>query len=198
VDLLDKDTLARARLQDYDAIIVADRAYDYREDLAEANARLLDYVQAGGTLVVEHQGRRWNPADFAPFPATKPPNRTLRVTDEIAPVRVLAPDHPVLNFPNRIGEEDWADWVQERGLYFWESWSDDYTPLLVMADAGEEPLQGSLLYARYGAGVYIYSGLALFRQVEAGVPGGVRLYINLLSQGRVPGTEALSGQASEE
>jgi len=185
VDLLDQGTLARASLENYDAIVVADRAYDYREDLAEANARLLDYVQAGGTLVVEHQGRRWNPADFAPFPAAKPPSRTLRVTDETAPVRVLAPDHPVLNFPNRIGEDDWTGWVQERGLYFWESWSDDYTPLLVLADPGEEPLQGSLLYARYGEGVYIYSGLALFRQVEAGVPGGVRLYINLLSQGRL-------------
>jgi len=73
-------------------------------------------------------------------------------------------------------------------MYFWESWSDDYTLLLMMADPGEEPLQGSLLYARYGEGIYIYTGLALFRQVEAGVPGGVRLYINLLSQRRRPAT----------
>ena len=192
VDLLDERALARAPeasgLQEYDAIVVADRAYDYRQDLAEANPRLLDYVKAGGTLVVEHQGRRWDPGRFAPFPATKSSNSTLRVTDETAPVRVLVPDDPLLNFPNRISEDDWADWVQERGLYFWESWSDNYTPLLVMADPGEEPLQGSLLYARYGEGIYIYSGLALFRQVEAGVPGGVRLYINLLSQRRRPAT----------
>jgi LmbE family N-acetylglucosaminyl deacetylase len=202
VDLLDERALARAPeasgLQDYDAIVVADRAYDYREDLAEANPRLLDYVKAGGTLVVEHQGRRWDPERFAPFPATKSSNRTLRVTDETAPVGVLVPDNPLLNFPNRIGGDDWADWVQERGLYFWESWSDSYTPLLLMADPGEEPLRGSLLYARYGEGVYIYSGLALFRQVEAGVPGGVRLYINLLSQRRVPRAEEPPGETSSE
>jgi hypothetical protein len=143
---------------------------------------LLDYVQAGGVLVVEHQGRRWDPAKFAPFPGAKSGNP--RVTDETAAVRLLAPEHPVLSFPNRISDQDWNGWVQERGLYFWESWSEEYTPLVETADPGEEPQQGALLYARHGQGAYIYCGLALFRQVRAGVPGGVRLYVNLLSQGR--------------
>ncbi|MFQ5779044.1 MAG: LmbE family protein, partial [Terriglobia bacterium] len=183
----------------YDAIIIANRAYDYRADLAEQNARLLDYVQAGGTLVVEHQGRRWDPARFAPYPGTKPGRRNLRVTVETAPVRVLAAGHPLLRFPNRISEDDWKGWVQGRGLYFWQTWSEEYTALLEMADPGEEPLRGSLLYARHGAGVYIYCGLGLFRQVRAGIPGGVRLYVNLLSQGRAaPPTEAAKQPVLEE
>lgn len=185
VDMLDERALAGARLEDYDAIVIANRAYDFRDDLAAQTPRLLEYVKAGGTLVVEHQGGRWDPAKFAPFPASKPANRNLRVTDETAAVRVLAPEHPVLNFPNHISEDDWKGWVQERGLYFWESWSEDYTPLAEMADPGEDPQRGALLYARSGQGVYIYCGLALFRQVRAGVPGGVRLFVNLLSQGRV-------------
>lgn len=186
VDMLDEPTLAQARLEDYDAIVIANRAYDFRPDLADANPRLLDYVKAGGTLLVEHQGRRWDPARFAPYPAQKTPNRNPRVTDETAPVRLLKPEHPVFNFPNRIGQDDWAGWVQERGLFFWESWAEDYTPLLELADPGEDPLRGGLLVARYGQGTYIYCGLALFRQLHAGVPGGVRLYVNLLSQRRRP------------
>jgi len=186
VDLLDERALARNQLNVYDAIVVATSAYDYRDDLAEATPRLLDYVAAGGTLVVEHQARSWDPARFAPYPGAKPSRPTLRVTTEVAPVKMLNPDHPVLNFPNRIDEADWRGWVQERGLYFWESWSEEYTPLLEMADPGEEPLRGGLLAARYGQGTYIYCGLALFRQVRAGIPGGVRLYVNLLSQRRAP------------
>lgn len=188
VDMLDEPTLAAAKLDAYDAIVIADRAYDYRKDLAEQNARLLDYAKAGGTLLVEHQGRDWDPAKLAPYPGVKPPNQNLRVTVETAPVKMLAPDHPLLTFPNRITDEDWKGWVQERGLYFWDSWSPEYTPLVEMADPGEKPLGGGLLAARHGQGMYIYCGLALFRQVRAGVPGGVRLYINLLSQRRVGGS----------
>lgn len=197
VDMLDERALASARLADYDAIVIANRAYDFREDLAGQTQRLLDYVRAGGTLVVEHQGSRWDPAHFAPYPATKPSNRNLRVTDETAPVRVLAPEHPLLNFPNRIGEDDWKGWVQERGLYFWESWSENYTPLVGLADPSEDPQRGALLVAHYGKGQYIYCGLALFRQVRAGVAGGVRLYINLLSQGRAVKPAAAPGENPE-
>ena len=184
VDMLDERALAAAKLDAYDAIVIADRAYDYRADLKEQNARLLDYAKAGGTLLVEHQGRDWDPAKLAPYPGVKPPNQNLRVTVESAPVKMLAPDHPLLTFPNRISDDDWKGWVQERGLYFWESWSPEYTALVEMSDPGEKPLGGALLAARYGQGMYIYCGLALFRQVRAGVPGGVRLYVNLLSQRR--------------
>ena len=183
IDMLDEQTLPRAVLSAYDAIVIANRAYDFRADLAEQTPRLLEYAKAGGALIVEHQGRGWDPGKLAPFPAVKSGN-SPRVTVETAPVRVLLPDHAVLNFPNRIGGDDWNGWVQERGLYFWESWPEEYAALLEMADPGEPAQRGSLLYARYGDGAYIYCGLALFRQVRAGVPGGVRLYLNLLSHRR--------------
>ncbi|MBI2955787.1 MAG: PIG-L family deacetylase [Acidobacteria bacterium] len=209
VDLLDVAVLATARLADYDTIVIATRAYDYRADLPEQTKRLLAYVEGGGTLIVEHQGEDWNPINFAPYAAAKPAHRRLprallpshplfkypnevildnldfRVTDEGAPVRLLEPEHPLFHFPNAIGEPDWNGWVQERGLYFWESWSEAYTPLVELADPGEEPQRGALLYARHGQGTFIYCGLALFRQVRAGVAGGVRLYVNLLSHRRL-------------
>lgn len=183
IDMLDERALPTAPLSAYDAIVIANRAYDFRADLAEQTPRLLEYAKAGGVLIVEHQGRGWDPQKLAPFPAVKSGN-SPRVTVETAPVRVLQPDHLLLNSPNRIGEGDWAGWVQERGLYFWESWPKEYEALLEMADPGEAPQRGSLLYARYGDGAYIYCGLALFRQVRAGAPGGVRLYLNLLSHRR--------------
>jgi len=183
VDMLEERQLAGAALDAYDAIVLSNRAYDYRDDLPGQNARLLEYVKAGGTLVVEHQGRGWDAAKLPPYPAVKP-NQNLRVTVEDAPVKMLAPEHPLLAFPNRITADDWKGWVQERGLYFWESWAEEYTPLVETADPGEPPRQGALLYARTGKGAYVYCGLALFRQVRAGVPGGLRLYINLLSQRR--------------
>ncbi len=189
VDMLDERLLAGAALGSYDAVVIAERAYDFRADLAEATPRLLGYVRQGGTLVVEHQGRGWDPAKFAPYPAEKSGN--VRVTDETAAVRVLTPEHPVLNFPHRLSAEDWQGWVQERGLYFLSQWDERYLPLVEMADAGEEPLRGGLLYARDGKGVYIYCGLALFRQVRAGVPGGIRLFVNLLSQRRAPTGESV-------
>jgi len=189
VDMLEESLLARAALDGYDAIVIAERAYDFRADLPEATARLLGYVRQGGTLVVEHQGRGWDPAKFAPYWAENSGN--LRVTDETATVRVLAPEHPALNFPHRLGAEDWEGWVQERGLYFLSQWDERYVPLVEMADPGEEPLRGGLLYARDGKGVYIYCGLALFRQVRAGVPGGIRLFVNLLSQRRAARGESV-------
>jgi hypothetical protein len=184
IDMLDERALPGAQLQVYDAIVIANRAYDFRADLAEQTPRLLEYAKAGGVLIVEHQGRGWDAQKMAPYPAVKPSGSNLRVTVETAPVRVLLPEHPLLNSPNRIGPDDWNGWVQERGLYFWESWPEEYEALLEMADPGEPPQRGSLLYARTGEGAYIYCGLALFRQVRAGVPGGVRLYMNLLSHRR--------------
>ncbi|MGH9789344.1 MAG: PIG-L family deacetylase [Candidatus Acidiferrales bacterium] len=183
IDMLDERTLPTAPLSAYDAIVIANRAYDFRADLAEQTPRLLEYAKGGGVLIVEHQGRGWDPQKLAPYPAVKSGN-SPRVTVETAPVRVLLPKHALLNSPNRIGADDWDGWVQERGLYFWESWPEEYQALLEMADPGEPPQRGSLLYARYGEGAYIYCGLALFRQVRAGVPGGVRLYLNLLSHRR--------------
>ena len=105
------------------------------------------------------------------------------MTDETAPVRILEPDHPVLNAPNDIGPADWRGWVQERGLYFWETWDGPLTPLLAMGDPGEEDLTGSLLVGPLGQGTYVYTALAFFRQLPEGVPGAYRLFANLLSLG---------------
>jgi hypothetical protein len=106
-----------------------------------------------------------------------------RVTDEKAPVTILGTNHPVFNYPNRIGPDDFEGWVQERGLYFASEWDESYVSLLEMADPGESPKRGSLLVAEFGDGVYVYTGLSLFRQLPAGVPGAYRLLANLLSLG---------------
>ena len=109
---------------------------------------------------------------------------TVRVADETVPVHFLAPEHPVLNFPNKIGPADFDGWVQERGLYFWSQFDARYQPILEMHDPGEAETNGSLVCARDGKGYYTYTGLSFFRQLPEGVPGALRLFVNLLSQGR--------------
>lgn len=184
VELLDPVALAFSDLRPFDAIAIGIRAYELRQDLMRANQRLLDYSAAGGTLVVQYQRENvWTALKPAPYPAsmTQP---AARVTDENSPVRFLVPDHPVLNFPNKITQGDFQGWVQERGLYFWGRFDPRYQPLLAMRDPGEEEANGGLVYARVGKGVYVYTGLAFFRQLPEGVPGAYRLFINLLSQSR--------------
>ena len=183
-ELLDPVALAFGGLRQFDAIAIGIRAYELREDLIRANQRLLDYVSAGGTLVVQYQRENvWNALKPAPYPAAigQP---SVRITNENSPVRFLAPNHPVLNFPNKITQKDFQGWVQDRGLYFWSQFDPRYQPILAMRDPGEEEATGGLLYARYGKGVYIYTGLAFFRQLPEGVPGAYRLFINLLSQSK--------------
>jgi LmbE family N-acetylglucosaminyl deacetylase len=188
VELLDELALAFGDLSRYDAVAIGIRAYELRDDLARSNRRLLDYVAAGGTLLVQYQRENvWNALRPAPFPAEVGGgigSDRARVADEAAPVRLLVPGHSVLAFPNRIGPADFDGWVQERGLYFWSKWDERYTPLVAMADPGEAETRGALLVARHGSGTYIYTGLALFRQLPAGVPGAWRLFVNLLSQSR--------------
>jgi LmbE family N-acetylglucosaminyl deacetylase len=182
VDMLDEAALAFGNLSQYDAITVGIRAYELRPDVMRSNARLLDYTRNGGTLVVQYERDfAWNKLHPGPFPAEMP-DRTSRVTDENSPVHFLAPQNPLLNVPNKISMADFKGWVQERGLYFWGSFDPRYTAVLGMADPGETQTKGSLVYARDGKGVYIYTGLAFFRQLPAGVPGAYRLFVNLLSQ----------------
>ena len=173
----------RVRAEDFSrvsAIVVGVRAYETRPDLAAANARLLEFARAGGTVIVQYQQYQYPAGDFAPYPVTisRPHDR---VTDETAPVRVLDTAAPVFATPNRITADDFAGWVHERGLYFLSSWDERFTALLEMADPGEAPLHGSLLVAPVGAGLYIYTGLAFFRQFPAGVPGAYRLFANVVS-----------------
>jgi LmbE family N-acetylglucosaminyl deacetylase len=110
-----------------------------------------------------------------------PPAAHDRITDENAPVRLLLPNHPALRVPNRITAADWTGWVQERGLYFARSWDEHYQALIETHDPGEPPLEGGLLIARVGRGTYVYTGLAFFRELPAGVPGAWRLFANLLA-----------------
>ena len=179
VEVLDGEQLARGDLSRYDVIIVGSRAYETDSTLVENNERLMEYTRSGGLLIVQYQQYQFFRGRYAPYSleVARPHDR---VTDETAPVRILRPDHPVFNVPNRIGPEDWTEWPQERGLYFAGTWDDSYQPLLEMNDAGRPPLRGGLLVARYGAGTYVYTGISFFRSLPAGTPGAFRLFVNLL------------------
>jgi len=184
VDLLSPSALAFNDLSVYDAIAVGIRAYELRNDLASSNHRLLEYAAAGGTLVVQYQRAvDWNRILPAPYPA-KVGAPTLRITDRNSPVRVLAPQSPLLNFPNKITAADFDGWVQERGLYFLGDYDSRYTAILALRDPGEQDLTGGLVVAPVGKGTYIYTGLSFFRQLPEGVQGPLRLFVNLVSQSR--------------
>jgi LmbE family N-acetylglucosaminyl deacetylase len=182
VEVLGDRAVAEGDLSRYDVIIIGARAYETNAALVASNERFLDWVKAGGTLIVEYQQYAYFNGDFAPFPL-RAASPHVRVSDEEAPVTLLAPQHPLFNIPNRIAPADFDAWVQERGLYFASEWDERYEALLEMADPGEPPRRGGLLVARTGAGLYVYSGLSLFRQLSAGVPGAYRLLANLLSLG---------------
>jgi len=182
ISLLGPAELAGGDLSGYDAIVVGSRAYETDPALQRANGRLLDYARKGGLVIVQYQQYPFVEGKYAPFPfdIARPHDR---VTDETAAVAVLDPANPVFTTPNRIGAADWEGWVQERGLYFAHSWDPAYKPLLAMADPGGPRLEGGLLVAALGQGHYVYTGLALFRQLPAGVPGAYRLFANLLALG---------------
>lgn len=188
VTTLDAQALAFGDLSRFDAIVVGVRAYELRAELPGANQRLLEFVSNGGTLVVQYnRDFAWNRAPYAPYPAkiqNTQGGQLPRITDENSPVKFLKPDDPLLNRPNKITQEDFRGWVQERGLYFWTQFDPKYTALLAMNDPGEPDLNGGLVYAPYGKGVYIYTGIAFFRQIPDGVPGAYRLFVNLLSATR--------------
>ncbi|MFQ6112656.1 MAG: PIG-L family deacetylase [bacterium] len=184
--LLASDDLQWGDLSQFDTIILDMRAYLVRESLRKNNARILDYVKKGGNLVVMYQKLfEWNPEygnpPWAPFSLLL---SRKRVTDENAPVEILAPGHPLLNVPNKITKDDWAGWVQERGLYFPTQWAANYEPLLSMSDPGEPPLVGGFLVAKFGKGTYIYTSLVWYRQLRALVPGAYRSLANMVGYAR--------------
>jgi LmbE family N-acetylglucosaminyl deacetylase len=182
VTLIPPETLARAELSGYGTIVLGIRAYDTQKDVAANNKKLLDFVAAGGTLVVQYNASvgEFNSGHFTPYSAEL---SRARVSVEEAPVDILAPEDGVFHYPNAISARDFDGWVQERGLYFMDKWDEHFRPLLSCHDPGEDAQKGGLLLARYGKGTYIYTGYAFFRQLPAGVPGAVRLYVNLLSAG---------------
>lgn len=177
------DELAWGDLTRYDAIVTGVRAYERRADLRAYNQRLLDYANAGGTVIVQYNKFEFNDAQYGPYPARVGRDR---VTDENAELRILAPNHPVFNSPNAIGRADWTGWVQERGLYFLDEAGRDprYADLVEFIDpfpynAGVK--RGALVEAKVGKGRWLYVGLGLWRQLPAGTDGAYRLMANLLS-----------------
>jgi hypothetical protein len=185
-EMLTSLTAGASALARFDAIVIGVRAYNTNEKLRLAQPALMAYVQAGGTLVAQYNTNNRLAAlttPIGPFPFEI---GRERVTDESAAVEFLLPDQRILNAPNRITERDFADWIQERGLYFASTWDPRYQAVLSMGDPGETPLAGGLLVAHHGKGVYIYTGLAFFRELPAGVPGAFRLFANLLAAGQKP------------
>ncbi len=182
VTVLPAEKLVSENPAQYGTIVLGIRAYDTQKDLATNNKKLLDYVSAGGTLIVQYNASAgdFNSGHFTPFPAQMSRGR---VSVEEAPVEILAPEDSVFHYPNQITRRDFDGWVQERGLYFMDQWDSNFRPLLSSHDPGESPLKGGLLRAQYGKGTYIYTGYAFFRQLPAGVPGAIRLYVNLLGAG---------------
>jgi LmbE family N-acetylglucosaminyl deacetylase len=180
--LTDAD-LTPERLHGFDAVVIGVRAFNVRTNLAAHLPGLFAYVEAGGTVVAQYNrpGRDQKIDQLAPYSLQLSNDR---VTDENAAVTFLAPDHPVLNKPNKITAADFAGWVQERGIYFPNQWDEHFTPILACSDPGEAPLKGGLLVAKYGKGYYVYTGLVFFRELPAGVPGAYRLFANLVSLGK--------------
>jgi LmbE family N-acetylglucosaminyl deacetylase len=182
IQILTASDLAFGDLSRFHAIVTGIRAYNVNEDLKANNQRLLDYVQRGGTLIVQYvrpMGRGSAPFLFGPYPMSV--SDSDRITVEESPVRILDPMNPIFNRPNKITEADFRGWVQERGLYFMNSWDSQYKALLSGNDPREEPKNGGMLYARYGKGHYIYTAYSWFRQLPAGIPGAFRIFANMLS-----------------
>jgi hypothetical protein len=186
VTTLSGANLTADKLRDLDAVVIGVRAFNERQDLKSNLPALFNYVQNGGTVIAQYNRPSGSLPDLGPYPlsiAGSAPQQ--RVTDENSPVTFLAPDHPALTTPNRIGLADFEGWVQERGAYFPSSWDEQhYTPILAFNDPDEPPLKSGVLVARHGKGHYVYTGLAFFRQLPAGVPGAYRLFANLVSLGQ--------------
>ena len=182
VTVLDPARLTATELGRFDAIVVGPRAYESSPDLVAGNSRLLDYARGGGTLVVQYGQAEMLQPGIMPYSITlaRPADR---VSVEDAPVTILDPAARLMTWPNRITAGAFDGWVQDRSLYMPRTFDARYVPMLEMSDPGEPPNRGALLVARYGRGTYIYTSLAFFRQLPAGVPGPARLFINLLSAG---------------
>ncbi len=180
VTLLSSDQVRGGAYDPYDVVVVGVRAYETREDLKAANAQLLDWARAGGTVVVQYNQYDFARGGYTPYEVAMS-RPAQRVAEEDAAVKILQPNAPVFTTPNRITQRDFDGWVQERGLYFLSEWDKAFTPLLEMHDKDEPPARGSLLVAPLGKGLYVYAALSFFRQWSSGVPGAYRLFANIVS-----------------
>ena len=179
VTLLTPNDVASGDLSRFDTIMVGVRASEVRPDFVANHGRLLDYVRNGGTMIVQEQHEVYTQKNLAPFPA----EIGSRVTDEEAPVTILVPTHPVFTTPNRITQEDFKNWRQERNAYGFQKFDAQYTPLLESHDPWDTEQKGGLVYARIGKGHYVYSAYSWFRELPDGVPGAYRIVANLVSLG---------------
>jgi LmbE family N-acetylglucosaminyl deacetylase len=185
---LSVDEVSSSDLSKFTSVIVDNRVYESKPELIAVNQKLLDYAQAGGTLIVfYHKSDEWNPNPQRNRPQLAPYKLILggeRVTDENAPITFIEPDHPLLNVPNKMGQDDFKDWIQERGLYYPREWDPQFHALLQSNDPGEAPLKGGLLVADYGKGHYIYTSMVWYRELRGGIPGAYRMLANMISYGR--------------
>jgi LmbE family N-acetylglucosaminyl deacetylase len=188
VTMLGEKDLSTGDLSQFDTIVVGIRASQVRPDFVANNARLLDFVKNGGTLIVQYQQGEYIQNNLPPYPAKmesvvngQQRISNLRVTDENAPVKILVPDNPIFNFPNKIGDSDWDNWVQERNLYDFTEFDPRYTALLESHDEGEAENKGGMVFAKIGKGNYVYSSYSWFRQLPVGTSGAYRIFANMLS-----------------
>ena len=178
VTMLTEKELERNNLKQFDAIIAGVRAFNANDWMGKYYDKLMKYVEGGGNYIVQYSQNNNIRAKIGPYNFTV---SNKRITNETAPVTFLAPQHPVLNFPNKITPDDFLGWIQERSLYHAEGWDPHYEPILSMADPGEQPHNGSLIITKHGKGYFTYTGLVFFRELPAGVPGAYRLMANLIA-----------------
>ncbi|MBX7204788.1 MAG: LmbE family protein, partial [Bacteroidia bacterium] len=176
--------LANENLNQFEAIVTGVRAYNTNEKMPQFKQKLMDYVAQGGNLIVQYNTNSWAgplSSDIGPykFKITRD-----RVTDENATVNFELPNHPVLNYPNKITARDFEGWIQERCIYSAGEVDSNYVMPLSMADPDEKPNKGSLIIGKYGKGYFVYTGLVFFRELPAGVPGAYRLFVNILELGK--------------
>ncbi|MFM7216686.1 MAG: PIG-L family deacetylase [Bacteroidota bacterium] len=186
VSIISEEELQKGDLHGYSAIVTGVRAFNTEQQLIRHRNTLVDYVKAGGNLIVQYNtNNRLGPAPekIGPYPFTI---SNQRVTDEHAEVRFLAPDHPALKRPNNITSSDFENWIQERGIYFATAVDSNYIQPLGINDPNEKENSGSLIITQYGKGNFVYTGLAFFRELPAGVPGAYRLFVNLIELPKHP------------
>jgi hypothetical protein len=180
VVLLKEKDITAASLKSFDAILTGVRAYDVHDWLSARHDALMEYVKGGGNLIVQYNRENLGQmkSNIGPYPFAV---SNIRVTDENASVRFLQPEHPVLNYPNKISDKDFEGWIQERGIYFAGQTDPAYETVLAMKDPGEQEQKGSLIIANFGKGKFVYTGLVFFRELPAGVPGAYRLLANIIA-----------------
>lgn len=181
VEMLSEAALGSGDLNRFSTIVLGIRAYAAREDVKRYSARLLEYVKQGGVLVVQYQTQEYD-RNFGPYVYTQG-RGAEETSEEDAPVKVLEPGREVFRVPNRIGTEDFAGWVEQRGSKFFATWAPEWTPLVETQDQGQAPQRGVWLEARYGKGLYVYCAMAWYRQLPYAVPGAARMVANLVSLG---------------